>query len=252
MKAKPRIGIIGFGRMGQTIARLAQERGWPQPLVVDPGADAAFSTVTDAPLDSVDVCIEFTQPATAPDNVLAILAAGTPVVSGTTGWDARIDEVRREVLSQNGTFLHAHNFSIGAYLFSELVRKAAELMSAFPQYDLALHESHHRGKKDIPSGTANTLAKRITDVHPHKRNAALLPLDGPLDPETLYISASRIGLVFGEHQLTADSEADSITMTHRAKGRLGFAEGALTAAQWIIDKHGFFTLEDMIHDLTTA
>lgn len=252
MSEKSRIAIIGYGRMGQTIARLIEEYGWPQPVIVDPTADAAFSTIADAPLGSVDVCIEFTQPDTAADNIMSILASGTPVISGTTGWDSRSEEVLSAVRRLDGAFLHANNFSIGVYLFSELVRKAAELMSAFPQYDLGLHESHHRGKKDVPSGTANMLAKRITDVHPHRHSAALLPLEGPLDPETLYISASRIGHVFGEHQLTADSEADSITMTHRAKGRLGFAEGALTAAQWIIGKHGIFTLEDMIHDLTTT
>ncbi len=252
MKEHPRIGIIGYGRMGKTLARLVDERGWPQPVIVDPTADAAFSSVADAPLDSVDVCIEFTQPDTAADNILSLLAGGMPVVSGTTGWDSRMDAVGAEVRRLDGAFLHANNFSIGVYLFSELVRRTAELMSAFPQYDLALHESHHRGKKDVPSGTANTLAKRIIDAHAHKRSAALLPVEGPLDPETLYISASRIGHVFGEHQITADSEADSITLTHRAKGRLGFADGALTAAQWIIGKHGIFTLEDMIHDLTTA
>lgn len=252
MTDKPRIALIGYGRMGHEIESAIAEREWAEPIIIDPGLPAAFSSIADAPLDTVDVCIEFTEPSSALANVLALLDRGKPVISGTTGWDAQMQEVRDRVRDTHGAFMHASNFSIGVFIFTALVRNTAALLAKFPQYDLALHELHHRGKKDVPSGTANTLAKAVTDQHPQKRAAAMLPLEGPYDPETLYISSSRIGAVFGEHRLLADSDADSIELVHRAKGRRGFVEGALTAARWITGKQGFFTLEDMIDDLTTA
>ncbi|MBN1448826.1 MAG: 4-hydroxy-tetrahydrodipicolinate reductase [Bacteroidetes bacterium] len=252
MNDTPRIALLGYGRMGKELHRMIGERQWPEPIIIDPTEALAFSTIVDAPLDSVDVCLEFTEPSKAAQVVLEILERGLPVISGTTGWESRQNEIRDAVQSLGGAFLHAGNFSIGVHVFARIVRYAAELLGRFPQYDLALHELHHRGKKDVPSGTAQMLARHILDMHTGKSAVSLLSQDGPLMEQTLYISSTRVGNVFGEHQVIADSEVDTIELRHSAKGRRGFAEGALTAAQWIIGKHGYFSLEDMFDDITTA
>lgn len=247
-----RIALIGYGRMGKEVHGVIREKQWPEPLIIDPRADGAVPTVADAALDAVDMCIEFTEPSQAADNIMAALRKGASVVSGSTGWQDRREEVRRAAEKSSGAVLHGSNFSLGVAVFNAVVERAATLLSRFPQYDLSLHEIHHRGKKDIPSGTAHMLAENILRVHAGKTRAAMLPENGPFDEKTLYITAARSGTVFGEHVMHADSAADEIRLLHRAKGRRGFAEGACTAAEWLQGKTGYFTLEDMIHDIITA
>ncbi|MDT8322591.1 MAG: 4-hydroxy-tetrahydrodipicolinate reductase [Bacteroidota bacterium] len=247
-----RVALIGYGRMGKELHLLMRERQWPHPLIIDPGVESAASTVAEADLTAVDVCIEFTAPSQAADNIIAALRKGASVVSGSTGWQQRVGEVRRTAEESGGAVLHGSNFSLGVAVFNAVVAHAASLLARFPQYDISLHEIHHRGKKDIPSGTAHMLAESILRAHAGKRRSSLLPESGPFAEDTLYITAARSGTVVGEHVVTADSEADEIRLLHRAKGRRGFAEGALAAAEWLQGKTGYFTLEDMIDDIITA
>lgn len=252
MKQKPKIALIGYGRMGRELHRCITERGWPAPLIVDPMTESGYESIDDLIGRGAQVCIEFTTPDQAARNVIACAQAGLPVVSGTTGWEKEQDRVRRAVEEAGGACIHASNFSIGVYLFQRIATFAATLLAQFEQYDYALHEVHHTGKKDFPSGTALTLAKAMLDVTPKKKDVASVLPEGVPDPSTLYITSTRVGAVFGEHRVLIDSEADGMEIVHRAKDRRGFAEGALLAAQWICDKRGMFTLEDMIHDITEA
>ncbi len=252
MTSEIRVALIGYGRMGKELHTIIQERGWPEPILIDPHYKGAYSCVDDAPLDQVDVCIEFTEPSQALDAILRALESSTPVISGTTGWEQNVSQIRTAVREHRTAFLHANNFSLGVYLFSEILEYAARLLGKFPEYDLALHETHHRGKMDIPSGTAHMLARKVRAAHPTKRRTAYTNEDAQIEPETLMISASRVGSVFGEHCLRVDSEGDGIEIKHVAKSRRGFAEGAVTAAKWIVGEVGIFTLEDMINDITAA
>ncbi len=244
-----RIALIGYGRMGREVHAIIRERLWPEPLIIDPAEEGAVPSVKEADLADIDMCIEFTEPSQAVGNILDALEQGASVVSGSTGWLAREDEVRRAAQKSAAAVLHGNNFSIGVAVFNAIVERAAQLLSRFPQYDISLHEIHHRGKKDIPSGTALMLAESILRSHSGKARAETLPSAGPFHEDTLYISAARSGAVYGEHEMTADSIADEIRLLHRAKGRRGFAEGALTAAEWLQGKSGYFTLEDMIDDI---
>lgn len=250
MKKTPKIALIGYGRMGQEIHQTISSRQWPEPCIVDPKKERVYESVDDLIGRGVQVCIEFTAPDQAAKNIIACVKAGLPVISGTTGWEKDRALVEEAVRESNGACLHASNFSIGVYLFQRISVFAASLLADFEQYDIALHEVHHSLKKDAPSGTALTLAGSVLAAYPRKSGIATELPDGPVDPASLYITSTRVGSVIGEHQLIADSEADSIALTHHAKGRQGFVEGALLAAQWIYDKRGFFTLEDMIHDIT--
>jgi 4-hydroxy-tetrahydrodipicolinate reductase len=252
MSTPLRIALIGYGRMGRELHALIREREWPEPVIIDPRVKGANPSVAESSLDAVDACVEFTEPAQAADNIIAALQQGASIVTGSTGWQERSEDVRRAASESTGAVLHGSNFSLGVAVFNAVVAHAASLLSRFPQYDISLHEIHHRGKKDIPSGTAHMLAESILRGHTGKKRATLLPENGPFDEETLYLTAARIGTVFGEHMVTADSAADEIRLLHRAKGRRGFAEGALAAAEWLQGKNGYFTLEDMIHDIITA
>jgi 4-hydroxy-tetrahydrodipicolinate reductase len=252
MKNEPRIALIGYGRMGQELHRHITDRGWPEPFIVDPLNANVYESIDDLVGRGVEVCVEFTTPNAAVRNILACMRGGLPVVSGTTGWDEDRGIVAKAVRELNGACIHASNFSIGIYLFRQIAIYAAGILREFPEYDIALHEVHHAGKVDSPSGTALALARSILDVHPGKRAIETSLADGGVKPDTISISSSRVGHVFGEHQILIDSPADSMEFIHHAKGRRGLAEGALLAAQWICDKHGMFTFEDLIHDITKA
>lgn len=252
MKQAPKIALIGYGRMGQEIHRSITARGWPEPCIVDPKKERVYESVDDLIGRGVQVCVEFTIPDQAARNIVACIKAGLPVVSGTTGWEQDRDIVIRTIEEHDGCCLHANNFSIGVFLFQRIVTFAAKLISDFPQFDIALHEVHHAGKKDFPSGTARTLAQAILRESTSKDILENTLPAGPVNPRSLYVTSTRIGAVVGEHHVITDSPTDTIEMIHRAKGREGFAEGALLAAQWIRDKKGMFTLEEMIHDLTKA
>jgi 4-hydroxy-tetrahydrodipicolinate reductase len=250
MKQSPKIALIGYGRMGQEIHRAITARNWPEPCIVDPKNERVYESVDDLIGRGVQVCIEFTAPDQAARNIISCLEAGLPVVSGTTGWEQDRDDVRRAIQRLDGACVHANNFSIGVFLFHRIVSFAATLISDFPQFDIALHEVHHAAKKDFPSGTALSLAQALLRATTTKDSIETALPSGPVNPRSLYVTAARIGAIVGEHHVMADSSTDTIELIHRAKGREGFAEGALLAAQWIMDKKGMFTLEDMIHDRT--
>ncbi|MBR9978596.1 MAG: 4-hydroxy-tetrahydrodipicolinate reductase [Bacteroidetes bacterium] len=249
MREKPRIALIGFGRMGRTLHDIISERDWPEPQIVDPQDDRMYESIDDLVGRDVQVCVEFTSPDQAVNNILACVRAGMPVVSGTTGWEDERSQVEKAVQDAEGACIHSNNFSIGVHIFRKTSATLAALLNNYPQYDLAIHEVHHVGKKDTPSGTALAMAEDVLLNNKNKKGIVRGVPEGMIDPTALYVTSERLGKVFGEHTVRIDSDSDEIELIHRAKGRRGFAEGALLAAQWICNKQGMFTLEDMLNDL---
>ncbi len=229
--------------MGHAIERHALERGHEIVCRVD--ADNIDDIGSEA-FRSADVAIEFTMPSAAFDNCLRAMDAGVPIVSGTTGWSDSLGKVREACERGGGTLMWSSNFSIGVNLFMSLNRYLTRLMKPFPQYRPSMHEVHHIHKLDHPSGTAITLAQGIIADDPAITDWTEEPSD---NPSQLVISHERRGEVPGIHSITWNSAVDSITITHDAKSRDGFALGAVMAGEWLAGKKGFHTIDEFINDL---
>lgn len=236
-----KIALIGHGKMGHTIERLAPSRGHRIVSVIDiDNRDTAFES--DAFLRA-DVAIEFTGPLTAFDNITRCLDAGLPVVSGSTGWTARMDELKEHCHKAGGAFFYASNFSLGMNLFFALNDRLAQLMNAFPDYDIRINETHHVHKLDAPSGTAVTLAEDI--VSRIDRKARWVASEAEQANE-LGVLSVREGEVPGTHEVIYDSAADTIRIEHVAKNRDGFALGALLAAEFLVGRTGIYGMNDLM------
>ena len=250
-----KIALIGYGKMGHIIERIALERGHEIVSKVDVDNQEEFESEAFA---SADVAIEFTVPTKAVENYRKAWAVGVPVVSGTTGWNAVLPELKNEISEKGYTLFWASNFSLGVNLFFELNRRLAQMMNRYVNYDVSMTEIHHTEKKDAPSGTAITLAEGILENLDRKtewvlsnaqctmHNAQLLDL---LDNSQLPIEAVREGKVPGTHIIKYDSEVDSITISHEAKSREGFALGAVVAAEFLVGKPaGFYSMSDLMKE----
>ncbi|MCQ2348983.1 MAG: 4-hydroxy-tetrahydrodipicolinate reductase [Paludibacteraceae bacterium] len=234
-----KIALIGYGKMGQLIEKIALQRG--HTIVAKVDVDNMGDIQTDA-FRSADVAIEFTTPQSAVNNYRAAWREGVKVVSGTTGWTLQMNEIRQEVEANGHTLFWASNFSVGVNVFIAANRRLAELMNRFPQYDVRLSETHHTAKKDAPSGTAITLAEAVMDNLDAKDTWVL---GDAKEPNQMGIEAIRKGEVPGIHTVIYDSNADTITFTHSAKSREGFALGAVLAAEYTAEHSGWLTMNDM-------
>jgi len=219
-----KVALHGYGKMGQTIERVALERGHEIVCIFDVGREQ--------PLNGAEVLIDFSQ-AAALDHALAIATEnGLGLIIGTTGWNDRLDEVRKRVTDAGIGCVHASNFSPGANVTFALARRAGELFARFPQYAAGVEERHHAQKKDAPSGTALKIAAEVSAGS-----------GGKLQPPVV---ASRVGSEFGLHTLFFDSPDDLIEITHRARGRDGFARGAVLAAELVRGKKGLFRFDELV------
>jgi 4-hydroxy-tetrahydrodipicolinate reductase len=225
----PRLAIIGFGKMGHTIAQLAPERGFEVVRRIDPNGGDAPKVTRDA-LNGAEVAVEFSTPVTAPANIMAAIECGCPVVVGTTGWYEKRAEIEKAVTSKKGALLVAPNFSIGVAAFGEIVRAAARALKAAPGFDAHMTETHHTAKKDAPSGTAASLEK----------------LAAAEWGRSIPITSIRVGAVPGTHEIVFDGPFEQIRLEHLARDRRVFADGALLAAKWLIGKRGVFTMADVL------
>lgn len=239
--------------MGREIERILVERGHSVELVID---EANASELTAENIAKVDVAFEFTTPETGADNVAKVLMSGGRVVCGTTGWLSRFQEMEELATTKGGALFYASNFSIGVNMMFRLNRRLAELMNPYPQYEVRIAETHHIWKKDAPSGTAITLAEGILENLDRKVRwvpGTLLAADGTLSGTTecaadeLPVSSIREGEVPGIHSIRYDSEADSITITHDAKSRRGFALGAVLAAEYTAEHQGLLGMNDLFN-----
>lgn len=234
-----RIALVGYGKMGKAIERIARERGHQIVSIVDINNREEIYSDT---FKSADVAIEFTTPATAFDNYLRCFEADLPVVSGTTGWLDRMGEIKEICEKEHKTFFYASNFSIGVNIFFALNNYLAKIMNNFPAYDVRMTEIHHVHKLDAPSGTAITLAEGILANMDRKDRWTVETAEQSTD---LPIHAIREGEVPGIHEIIYESAADTISIKHDAKGREGFALGAVLAAEFTVGKKGFLGMNDL-------
>lgn len=236
-----KIGIIGYGKMGKTIELIARERGHEivSKLTAD-SPDEDWDALNDA-----DVCIEFTNPASALENYKYCMENGFAVVTGTTGWYDHMDKVQRWQEKYKGAFFWASNFSIGVNLFWQINKKLAQLMNKHEEYIVSIKEIHHTQKVDKPSGTSITTANQILDEIKDLRGWKCA--DENPDGDEIAIESVREGDVKGTHIVQYESEIDNITLIHEAKSREGFALGAVLAAEFLAEQTtGFFTMDDML------
>jgi len=233
--------LLGYGKMGQAIEAIAQERG--HTIVCKVGIE----NLEDRTIENVrkaDVAIEFSSPDSAVDNIRLCLDAGVPVVSGSTGWLKRYDEIRAYCLQKNGGLLYASNFSVGVNIFFALNKKLAELMKDHPSYTPELKEIHHTQKLDSPSGTAITLAEQVLAAAAGKKRWVNHPSS---DPSELVIMSERVDPAPGTHIINYHSEIDDICITHTAHNRKGFASGAVLAAEFLnTHRQGVFSMQDVL------
>ncbi len=225
-----RIAIIGDGKMGQALAALAPERGCEVVALISEKDNIGGAGITRDTLKNAHVAIEFTQPDAALRNIRACIAAGVPVVAGTTGWYDELPALTREVEQMNGALLWSANFSVGVNVMMQLARRAGELLASSDAFDAHMIETHHSAKKDAPSGTAKVVAAALQET---------LRREIP-------ITSIRTGSVPGTHELIFDGQFEQIVLTHVARDRRVFAEGALRAARWLAGKKGVFTMADIL------
>lgn len=247
-----KIALIGYGKMGKEIEKIALSRGHEIVSIIDINNQEDFES--DA-FKSADVAIEFTNPMVAYGNYMKAFKAGVKLVSGSTGWLEEHGEEVKKLCTEGGkTLFWSSNFSLGVTIFSAVNKYLAKIMNRFPAYDVTMSETHHIHKLDAPSGTAITLAEGILENLDRKDRwvkGSLQAPDGSISGSTecaaneLPVSSIREGEVPGIHSIRYDSEADSITITHDAKNRRGFALGAVLAAEYTAGKHGFLGMSDL-------
>ena len=240
------IALIGYGKMGKEVERLAKEQGICVAKVFDVHNNTGALGLTKEGLKGIDVCIEFSTPAAVIDNIESAAECGKNIVVGTTGWYDRLEHVKKIVKEARIGLLYAPNFSLGVNLFMHLVSHAAHLFDKYPGYDVAVNEMHHRGKTDSPSGTALSVASAILQSMKRKSEILSETSHGQIKAHQLHVSSARIGHVTGKHAVTFDSDADTIELVHTAKNRAGYALGAIVAAEWLKGKKGLYTMRDVI------
>jgi 4-hydroxy-tetrahydrodipicolinate reductase len=227
-----RIALLGYGKMGQLIEQIAENQG--HEII----AKGSPSQIKSQDLSKADVCIDFSHATCVLDHIRLCIDQNKPLVIGTTGWEKELPQARNLVENSPIACLYSPNFSIGVHLFMRLITQAAALVAGFEQYDVAGMEIHHNQKADRPSGTAKALHNLLSEQIP-----------GRSIPE---FSSMRCGQHPGTHTICFDSAADTITLTHQARSREGFASGAIKAAEWMIGKKGFFTVQDWLATYSLA
>jgi 4-hydroxy-tetrahydrodipicolinate reductase len=238
-----KIAILGYGKMGKEIEMIALNRDHTIVLKIDINNS---SDLTIENLKNADVAIDFSIPSSAYDNIMKCFAANVPVVCGTTGWLDNFGDVLNYCNHNKKTFFYASNYSIGVNIFFKLNKYLAEMMNKFQNYNPTMTEIHHIHKLDAPSGTAITLAEGILDKIDRKKG---WELNSESSSQNLKIDALREGEVPGTHIINYDSEVDYIEIKHLAKNRQGLALGALLAAEYIKDKTGYFSMENLMNEL---
>ena len=226
-----KIAIVGYGKMGRMIEGVAASRGHDVVARFDIDNNRNGEGLRAENLKGVDVAMEFSTPETAVENLSRLIGLRIPAVVGTTGWYSRLDEIKQLAANHNSPLVYGANFSVGMNLFFRIVREASALFARHGQYDPFLVEAHHKFKKDAPSGTALVIAKLMRESY------------GDRAPEAV---ALRAGHIPGTHEVGFDSEADTVTLTHTARSREGFASGAVLAAEKIIGKQGVYEFSELL------
>ncbi|MEA2036458.1 MAG: 4-hydroxy-tetrahydrodipicolinate reductase [Nanoarchaeota archaeon] len=227
------IAIVGYGKMGHIIEKIALDKGIDVISKIDPNAeDATHKEINEESLKDVEVCIEFTAPTIAVGNIKKIASLKKNIVVGTTAWYDKLDEVRKAVEDNDIGFIYSPNFSIGVNVFFRLIEQVSKILDNIDEYSLSMSEAHHIHKKDAPSGTAKMIAELIEENTDRFKG--------------INIKSIREGEIPGTHTVNFESNADIINLEHQAKNREGFALGSVLAAEWINGKKGFYTIDDFM------
>ncbi|MBI4442310.1 MAG: 4-hydroxy-tetrahydrodipicolinate reductase [Acidobacteria bacterium] len=226
-----KLALIGYGKMGRLIEQVALQRGYEIAFKVDVDENSQGEALTESNLRGVDVAVDFTIPQAVVRSAERITGLGINMVVGTTGWLGQLEAVRRMVQERGVGFVYGSNFSIGVNVFFRLMEAAATLFHEYSDYDPWIYEIHHRAKLDAPSGTALKLKQILENAYSGRE---------------ISVASNRAGAQPGEHTVGFDSEADTLTFTHTARSRLGFAAGALRAAEWVRDKKGFYEFSETL------
>ncbi len=234
------IALIGYGKMGKTIEKIAKDRGHNIVAIIDVDNQQDFDSEE---FKKADVAIEFTIPKVCIENYQRCFDNNISVVSGTTGWTENFDKIRKQVENENQTFFWSSNFSLGVNIFMKINNQLAKIMNHFSDYDVEMTEVHHTQKLDAPSGTAITLAEGILNNLKRKKNWVKEQANTPTE---LPIKSIRKGTVAGIHTIKYENNIDTIEITHDAKGREGFALGAVIAAEFVKDKKGILGMNDLL------
>jgi len=244
-----KIGIVGYGRMGKEVEAVLASRGHTVAFRCDPGPGADITVLNKTVLSNIDGVIEFSLASGVVANAGFYAAAGIPAVVGTTGWEGSRNKVQEIVESSGIGYLYGSNFAVGAHLFFRLAAHAASMIRDIPEYDIMIHEFHHKNKADSPSGTALTTAEHVLRNLPRKTTVQTNSLDRPIRSEELHVTSTRGGSIPGIHTVLLDSLADSIEITHSARSRQGLATGSVLAFEWLLGKKGFINVEQFMSDL---
>ena len=228
-----KLAIIGYGVMGQLVAKLALEQGHEVSVTLrSRDGERSAEELADS-LRGCDVAIDFSVAAAVTRNIKACASAELPLVEGATGWQSQLDEVKNVVSQNDGALIYGANFSVGVQVFYRIAASAAELFQSLESYDAFIEEAHHKRKRDVPSGTALQLGEIV---------ASHLGREVP-------VSSTRAGYIPGTHRVGFDSPSDQITLEHTARGREGFASGALLAANWIIGRKGVYEFSEVFDEI---
>lgn len=241
-----KIAIVGYGRMGHELEQAAGTRKH-EIVTIDPNSKADFREINEASLKGVDVAIDFSVAEAALENARLYNKLGVNTVMATTGWYDKMEDMKKTV--KDIGFIWSGNFSIGVNVFFRIIDNASKIINNIDAYDILAYEMHHKGKKDSPSGTAKMLADILMKNIERKKRLIVDKLDRQIEEEELHFTSIRGGAIPGTHTILFDSEADTIEIIHRARGRSGFAMGAVMAAEWIKGKKGFYNIDDFMNEL---
>lgn len=246
------IGLVGTGRTGSVVAQLAADRGIEVAWAAR-GSTGGVAAIDEAQFGRAQVVIEFAVPSAAEQTLARCLAAGVPVVSGTTGWDDRRLSWAERFRREGGGLVYGNNFSIGVHVFMRAAEELAKGLGSLSDYDPLVAEQHHRDKVDAPSGTALTLIERILPHLPGKESYTISSAGQGRIPRTaLAVTAARAGSIPGTHSLSFDGPFDTVTLTHQARSNQGFASGALLAAAWLVSRCGVWSTRELFDLLASA
>jgi 4-hydroxy-tetrahydrodipicolinate reductase len=249
-----KFALVGYGKMGREIEAVARSRGHDLVAIVDPSerGRGVRRRIGEAELEGAEVAFEFTAPGSAEQNVLALLGCGVAVVCGTTGFSPDLVALTKATRKAKRAVVLAPNYSLGVNLFFRLVQEAARLLGSTDRFDPYVLEVHHRGKVDAPSGTARRLADLVVEEDPHRWSVHVGVPPGGVPPGAVQVVSVRAGQETGTHTVGFDGEHDRIELTHRARGRGGFAAGAVLAGEWLPGKRGVHGFDRVLQDLFPA
>lgn len=243
-----KIALVGYGKMGKAVEAIALQRGH-NIVKIDPVAQGSdFKEINKESLSGIDVCIDFTAPSVVFDNVKKVVSLKKNLVIGTTGWYDKMDEMKS--ITNGIGCLWSGNFSIGMNVFFHSVKETAKVMNNLPEYDAAVYEIHHNQKKDSPGGSAQIIGKIILDNMPRKKKIVSDRFaERKPNPDELHVASVRCGSVPGTHTVLFDCPVDTVELKHVARGREGFAFGAILAAEFINGKKGFYCIDDLMKEI---